>query len=253
MHQHDDDQAHYAQHAPEIAPQERHAEFGDHAEARASVREMIDGGIRTRLHLEHGAVGGDALAERKDAAVRKRVHVMRLDARRAIEPAQRSIDRLSGGAMSAPGIGVYKKNARCGAVHRLVWVHDDAIRTAQGQRLRLSRYRMRAAVIGAGIIGASAALELTARGCDVTLFEQFDVDHDLGSSFGDSRIIRMFYDDPYYTALMPDAFALWQRLETMSGQTLYEKFGGLYYGPSGHPRIASAAAGMRAAGVTVDV
>ena len=107
---------------------------------------------------------------------------------------------------------------------------------------------MKIAVVGAGIIGASAAFELGCDGQHVTLFEQFDVDHDRGSSFGDSRIIRLFYDDPYYTKLMSTALALWRRLEALSGETLYEVFGGLYFGPSGHASIASGMRGMESVG-----
>jgi len=110
--------------------------------------------------------------------------------------------------------------------------------------------RMRLAVVGAGIVGSSAAFELAGKGHDVHLYEQFDVDHDRGSSFGDSRIIRLFYDDPYYTRLMSQGFALWRRLEAVSGQTLYEAFGGLYFGPAGHPSIVSGVKGMQAVGVT---
>ena len=110
--------------------------------------------------------------------------------------------------------------------------------------------RMRLAIVGAGIVGSSAAFELAGAGHAVSLFEQFDVDHDKGSSYGDSRIIRLFYDDPYYTRLMIDGLALWRRLEAASGQTLYEAFGGLYFGPAGHASIVSGVTGMQAVGLS---
>jgi monomeric sarcosine oxidase len=103
-------------------------------------------------------------------------------------------------------------------------------------------------VVGAGIVGSCAAFELASAGVRVTLLERFAIDHDRGSSYGDSRIIRRFYDDPYYTRLMETAFPLWTRLESASGKRLYERFGGLYFGPRGHRRLASAEAGMRAVG-----
>jgi sarcosine oxidase len=128
---------------------------------------------------------------------------------------------------------------------------------ARSQRLRLSRAQasrtVKIAVVGAGIVGACAALELASADHDVTLFEQFDEDHDLGSSFGDSRIIRFFYDDPYYTRLMSAAMPLWRRLEAASGTTLYETYGGLYFGPAGHASIASGLAGMRAVGASPEL
>jgi len=109
---------------------------------------------------------------------------------------------------------------------------------------------MRVAVVGAGIMGACAAYELRRAGARVTVFEQFDIDHDRGSSFGDSRIIRRFYDDVFYTRLAAAAYPLWRALEARTGQTLIEPIGGLYFGPSNSSRIASAQAGMRAIGET---
>ena len=112
---------------------------------------------------------------------------------------------------------------------------------------------MKIAVVGAGIVGSCAALELASTGHDVTLFEQFEIDHDRGSSFGDSRIIRRFYDDPYYTQLMSGAFDLWRRLETLSGESLYEVMGGLYFGPTGHASIAAGVRGMQSVGAAAAV
>jgi sarcosine oxidase len=107
---------------------------------------------------------------------------------------------------------------------------------------------VRAAVVGSGIVGGCAAGELASAGVDVTVFEQYDVGHDRASSFGDSRIIRRFYDDAYYTKLMTAAYPLWSQLEASSGQHLIERVGGLYFAPRDHPRLHSAQAGMRAAG-----
>ena len=45
-------------------------------------------------------------------------------------------------------------------------------------------------VIGAGIVGASTACALAARGVQVLLLEQFQTGHEHGSSHGESRIIR---------------------------------------------------------------
>src|SRR5579863_981495 len=112
---------------------------------------------------------------------------------------------------------------------------------------------MRIAVVGAGIMGACAARELAAHAHDVTVFEQFEVDHDRGSSYGDSRIIRRFYDDPYYTALMPQAYALWRRLERESGRQLIETLGGLYFGPRDHARLAGAQRGLRSVGADAEL
>ena len=50
---------------------------------------------------------------------------------------------------------------------------------------------MRATVVGAGVMGLSAAWALVQDGCDVTVLEQFDVGHTNGSSHGASRASSM--------------------------------------------------------------
>jgi sarcosine oxidase len=64
---------------------------------------------------------------------------------------------------------------------------------------------MRVAVVGAGIVGASAARALARRGHGVSLYEQFEEGHAKGSSHGASRIVRRAYSDPFYTSVMLEA------------------------------------------------
>ena len=87
-------------------------------------------------------------------------------------------------------------------------------------------------VIGAGIMGASAARELIKRNISVILLEQFHLGHDRGSSHGESRIIRYSYSDPLYALLMRESFAAWSQLESDVGKALYLRTGGLSFGPS---------------------
>lgn len=87
-------------------------------------------------------------------------------------------------------------------------------------------------VLGAGIMGASAACALAARGLPVILLERHRVGHDLGSSHGESRIIRYSYSDPFYASLMPDAFRAWTKLEADTGSTLFVRTGALSFGPA---------------------
>ncbi|MYR36844.1 FAD-dependent oxidoreductase, partial [Streptomyces sp. SID4944] len=73
-------------------------------------------------------------------------------------------------------------------------------------------------VVGGGLMGASAAWRLSARGHRVTVLERFGPGHDRGSSHGTSRIFRLAYAEPSYTELALRALPLWRRLEEESGR-----------------------------------
>ena len=85
-------------------------------------------------------------------------------------------------------------------------------------------------VIGAGIVGSGAAYHLSKFGKRVLLLEQFEIDHQNGSSYGDSRIIRYAYDHVSYIKLIQAVYPLWHRLEEESGETLLIKTGGIDFG-----------------------
>lgn len=103
-------------------------------------------------------------------------------------------------------------------------------------------------VIGAGGAGSSAALELTRRGQQVLLLEQFQIGHDRGSSHGHSRIFRFAYDEAEYASMAMTALSAWRDLERISGQTLLTMTGGLDLGRAGNASLERTAAGMAAAG-----
>ncbi len=81
---------------------------------------------------------------------------------------------------------------------------------------------MNVAVVGAGIMGAAAARELARGGHEVTLYEQFRVGHDRGSSHGRSRIVRLAYPELEFVELAKEAFVGWRELEQDSGLELLE-------------------------------
>ena len=83
----------------------------------------------------------------------------------------------------------------------------------------------RVAVVGAGIMGVAAARALALRGAEVTVYEQFALDHDRGSSHGRSRIVRLAYPDPGWVRLAAEARAGWVRLEEEGGRALIEPYG----------------------------
>ncbi|MGD1861869.1 MAG: N-methyl-L-tryptophan oxidase [Leptolyngbyaceae cyanobacterium] len=87
-----------------------------------------------------------------------------------------------------------------------------------------------AIVIGAGGVGSAAAYYLAKAGQKVLLLEQFELNHQNGSSYGHSRVIRYTYDNPIYVDLMRDAYPLWFALQDEAGEQLYVKTGGLDFG-----------------------
>ncbi len=104
---------------------------------------------------------------------------------------------------------------------------------------------MRVLIIGLGVAGAMAAWRLAKEGHEVIGIERFKRDHDQGSSFGDSRIVRRVYPDPFYTTLMKDAYSLWDELMVDSNQpNLFSQCGGIFVGAKDHPHLLQAKAAL---------
>ena len=131
--------------------------------------------------------------------------------------------------------------------------HPDADRAAHAEADRASHLNLQAdidvevAVLGAGLMGAATAWELTRRGHSVALVEAFDIGHAHGSSHGTERIYRRAYADPLYVAMTGAAEDRWAELEADAGVALRLPTGGLDHGSS--HRIDLIAAELAAAGV----
>lgn len=106
-----------------------------------------------------------------------------------------------------------------------------------------------AIVIGAGGMGSATAYHLAKSGADVLVLEQFQRGHIFGSSHGETRIIRFFYDKPFYTELMKTAYAEWRALEAASGKLLLFITGSVGIGTKGNPYGRAARQSLDAAGV----
>jgi sarcosine oxidase len=77
------------------------------------------------------------------------------------------------------------------------------------------------AVVGLGAMGSAALYALARRGQRVIGFDRFEPGHSLGSSYGESRIIRLaYYEDPAYVPLLRGAYRAWRDLEAATGETV---------------------------------
>lgn len=87
-------------------------------------------------------------------------------------------------------------------------------------------------IVGAGVMGLSAAWQAARRGFKPLVLEQYPLFHDHGSSHGNTRIYRTvnFEGDEYFL-LSLRAQQLWDMLAQESGQELKQETGALFLGP----------------------
>jgi sarcosine oxidase len=62
-------------------------------------------------------------------------------------------------------------------------------------------------------MGCATAWALSERGAQVTLYEQFELDHDRGSSHGRTRIFRVAYPEAEWIRFAQEAYAGWNDLD----------------------------------------
>ena len=88
-------------------------------------------------------------------------------------------------------------------------------------------------VLGVGGFGSGVFYHLAKRGLSVLGIEQFGKGHNLGSSHGETRIIRKaYFEHPNYVPLAVRAYDLWRELESETGQSLMRHSGVLLAGPA---------------------
>jgi len=81
-------------------------------------------------------------------------------------------------------------------------------------------------IVGAGVFGSSAALELRKRGHEVSLLDPGPVPHVLASSTDISKVLRMDYGaDEFYMELMEAAFEGWEAWNKSWGIPLFHQTG----------------------------
>lgn len=93
--------------------------------------------------------------------------------------------------------------------------------------------RYNAIVLGVGAMGAATCYELAKRGRRVLGLEQYDIPHNLGSSHGHTRIIRLaYYEHPSYVMLLRRAYELWREIQARVGEQLLHITGSIDAGPA---------------------
>jgi sarcosine oxidase len=87
------------------------------------------------------------------------------------------------------------------------------------------------AVVGLGSMGSAALYQLAKRGKRVVGFDLATPPHALGSTHGESRIIReAYFENPLYVPIVQRSYEVWGELQSESGQTLLIQTGGLLLG-----------------------
>jgi sarcosine oxidase len=83
-------------------------------------------------------------------------------------------------------------------------------------------------VIGVGGMGSATLFECARRGLRTLGIEQFDIPHELGSSHGLTRIIRLaYFESPAYVPLLVRAYERWRALEDESGDRVLYRTGSI--------------------------
>ncbi len=106
-------------------------------------------------------------------------------------------------------------------------------------------------VAGVGGMGSAACYHLARRGLRVLGLERHGIPNALGSSHGQTRIIRLAYaEDPAYVPLLRRAYELWREMGEAADERLLYTTGGIDAGPEGSglfegSRLSSIAHGLR--------
>lgn len=85
-------------------------------------------------------------------------------------------------------------------------------------------------IIGAGVMGASAACEVARCGATVALIDQAALPNPRAASFDHSKVFRFSYPDPLYIRMAVDALRLWRALEEETRSHLLTETGLLLIG-----------------------
>ena len=113
--------------------------------------------------------------------------------------------------------------------------------------------KVRAIVVGGGVMGMAAGCALAGRDADVTVLERYSIAHDWASSHGLTRAIRHEYGSAaIYTDMVARSLVLWDELARETGRQLYTETGVLTLGQADDGHTLPGWEVMRAAGLPVE-
>lgn len=108
-------------------------------------------------------------------------------------------------------------------------------------------------VIGCGGMGSATLLELAQRGLRVLGIDRHAPPHSLGSSHGETRIIRKaYFEHPDYVPLLHRAWDKWVATESACGKTLLEPRDLVMTGPADSEVIVGAKESARVHGLAIE-
>lgn len=94
-------------------------------------------------------------------------------------------------------------------------------------------------VLGVGAMGSAACYHLAKRGVSVIGLDQFDIPNTLGAHHGNSRVIRIAYQEHAdYVPLLQRAYEIWEQAEQEWQQRLLYLTGALYLGMPEDPFVS---------------
>ena len=103
-------------------------------------------------------------------------------------------------------------------------------------------------VVGLGVTGTATLAELARRGVRALGIERHAVGHDLGSSHGETRMIRLgYFEHPSYVPLLRRTYELWRGLEAATNTRLLHVTGIAEMGLPESDIVAGHARGFAAA------
>lgn len=108
-------------------------------------------------------------------------------------------------------------------------------------------------VVGGGIMGSCTAYQIAKRAKSVLLLDQYDFLHHRGSSHGESRTIRQTYPEEYYSAMLDEAFSLWEEAQEEIGYRMHVKTKHLDMGSIQNKNLLSIIQVCRKRGIPIEV